>query len=254
MTKSSVEEELWNRWIQANDRDAANELIKKYTYLVMFHVERIATHLPSNVHKDDLISLAYMGLFDAIKRFEPNRDLKFDTYASFRIRGSIIDGLRKEDWLPRTLRDKAKQIDVISEKLEQQLQREPTSEEIASEIGGLTAHEVETIINDAFVSHVLSIDSKSNNQSEDTDDNTGYHIPDDNTLLPDDHILKEEFAAELAQKIQSLNQNEQMIISLFYYDELTMTEIGNVLGLTTSRISQIHKSAIFKLRHILQEI
>ena len=222
--------------------------------MVLFHVERISINLPQSVSWDDLESYALQGLYDALKKFEPERQLKFDTYASFRIRGSIIDGLRKEDWLPRTLRDKAKKIDGISEKLEQQLQREPTSEEIASAIGGLTAHEVETIINDAFVSHVLSIDSKSNNQSEDTDDNTGYHIPDDNILLPDDYIVKEEFAAELAQKIKSLNQNEQMIISLFYFDELTMTEIGDVLGLTTSRISQIHKSAIFKLRHILQEI
>lgn len=194
-----------------------------------------------------------MGLFDALKKFEPQRQLKFDTYASFRIRGSIIDGLRKEDWLPRSLREKTKQIESISEQLEQALQRAPSSLEIAEKLG-LTATEVETIINDAFVSNVLSIESKVNSHSENMDDNLGYSIPDETIPLPDDHMLNMELKKELSEKIRALNKNEQMVVSLFYNDELTMTEIGDVLELTTSRISQIHKSAIFKLRKSLEKI
>jgi len=253
MTKSSVEEELWNRWIQANDRDAANELIKKYTYLVMFHVERIATHLPSNVHKDDLISLAYMGLFDAIKRFEPNRDLKFDTYASFRIRGSIIDGLRKEDWLPRSLREKAKQVEAASEELEQAYQREPSTAEIAEKLN-ITSSEVETIIKDSLFAHVLSIEQKTKNDNEDYKEGIGYIIPDEEMKTPDEYMLQVELKEELADVIKSLNKNEQLVISLFYDDELTMTEIGEVLGLTTSRISQIHKQALYKMKRSLEKL
>src|SRR5699024_10322514 len=94
---------LWEKWLKHDDIDAANELVKVYDYLVSYHVERVAVHLPKSVSRDDLVSLAYLGLFDALKRFEPERDNKFNTYASFRIRGSIIDGLRREDWLPRSL-------------------------------------------------------------------------------------------------------------------------------------------------------
>src|SRR5690625_979963 len=114
-----LEQTLWDKWLNNRDDYAANELVRKYMYLVSFHVERIAVNLPSNVKKDDLESLAFIGLFDALNKFEPERELKFDTYASFRIRGSIIDGLRKEDWLPRSLREKAKQIEDISHQLEQ---------------------------------------------------------------------------------------------------------------------------------------
>lgn len=102
------EERLWNNWITTKNNHAANELIQHYMYLVNFHVDRTASHLPRNVSRDDLVSFGLMGLFDALKKFEPARDLKFDTYASFRIRGAIIDGLRKEDRLSRTAREKVK--------------------------------------------------------------------------------------------------------------------------------------------------
>lgn len=252
--KSPLVQQNWEKWFENRDNDAANELIKSYHYLVVFHVDRIAINLPQSVSRDDLESYALLGLYDAMKKFEADRQLKFDTYASFRIRGSIIDGLRKEDWLPRTLREKTKQVNTVSEELEQQLHREPSSEEIAEKIGHITAIEVETIINDAFVSNVLSIEGKRNSQSEEIDDNIGYYIPDDETPLPDDYILNLEFKEELAQKIRMLNDTEQMVIGLFYFDELTMTEIGEVLELTTSRISQIHKSSIFKLRHTLEKM
>src|SRR5690625_313700 len=157
--KTLLEKDLWEVWMVNKDPEVANDLIEHYMYLVTFHVERIAVTLPNSVHRDDLTSLAFMGLFDALQKFEPDRGLKFDTYASFRIRGSIIDGLRKEDWLPRSHREKTKQIEAVSDELEQQYQRTPTAKEISNELG-ITAEEVETLVRDTLFSNVLSIEEK----------------------------------------------------------------------------------------------
>lgn len=255
MSKSEtpLEQDLWESWLESNDPNVANDLIKHYMYLVNFHVERIAVNLPRNVHRDDLTSLAFMGLFDAINKFEPERGLKFDTYASFRIRGSIIDGLRKEDWLPRSHREKTKQIEAVTEKLEQRYNRTPTSEEIAEELG-FTANEVETLIRDTLFANVLSIEEKVQDDPGNYKEGMSYVIADEQTNLPSEHIVNIELQQELAESIKQLNNNEQLVISLFYHDELTMTEIGEVLSLTTSRISQIHKTALFKLRKTLGKI
>ncbi|WP_099158121.1 FliA/WhiG family RNA polymerase sigma factor [Virgibacillus ndiopensis] len=251
--KSPLEQKLWDNWLQNRDNEAANELIQNYMYLVSFHVERIASHLPSNVNKDDLKSFGLMGLFDALNKFEPSRDLKFDTYASFRIRGAIIDGLRKEDWLPRSIREKTKKIEQVSQDLEQLYQRAPSAEEIAQKLD-IPAKEVETLIKDTLFANVLSIEEKPKDNSSEHKEGIGYTIPDETSILPDEHLVKLEISKELAEGIKTLKENEQLVISLFYHKELTLTEIGQVLGLTTSRISQIHRKAIFKLRNTLQKI
>lgn len=251
--KSPQEEIIWKNWLERKDDAAANQLVQHYMYLVNFHVERIAINLPNNVSRGDLESFALMGLFDALKKFEPDRELKFDTYASFRIRGSIIDGLRKEDWLPRLLRDKVKQIEAISQELLQKLQRTPSADEIAERMG-IESEEVETIVMDSLFSNILSIENQSNNSTDEYDEGVGYTIPDETSVTPDEHILNMELKEELIEGIKVLNDNEKNVISLFYQKELTMTEIGDVLELTTSRISQIHKSAIFKLRKSLEKI
>lgn len=247
------EEYLWEKWTTDKDEHAGNELVRMYSYLVSFHVDRIAVTLPKNVSRDDIESFAFMGLFDALKKFEPERELKFDTYASFRIRGSIIDGLRKEDWLPRSLREKAKKIESISHELEQKLQRTPSSTEIANKLD-MTAEEVETVINDSLFSNILSIDRKHNPGLQEQDEDLSFNLPDEQTILPDEYMINTEIQQILVDSIKMLNKNEQMVVSLFYYNDLTMTEIGEVLDLTTSRISQIHKSAIFKLKDALKQL
>ncbi|MRH42284.1 FliA/WhiG family RNA polymerase sigma factor [Aquibacillus halophilus] len=249
MSKSTTvyDQHLWDNWIKNKDNEAADQLIKKYFYLVNYHVQRIAIHLPSSVSKDDITSLGLFGLYDALNKFEPSRDLKFDTYASFRIRGAIMDGLRKEDWLPRSIRDKAKTIERASQSLEQQLQRQPTSEEIGVVVG-LSAKSVEEVVKDTLFVNVLSIEEKPKSSHEDYKEGIGYHIPSDPSNSPEHHILKAENIQDMEAAIKALNENEQMVVSLFYKEELTLTEIGHVLDLTTSRISQIHKRAIFKLR------
>lgn len=244
---------LWNSWINEQSEQAANELMDHYMYLVHFHVERVASYIPSSFDKNDLKSLGLMGLFDALNKFEPKRNLKFDTYATIRIRGSIMDGLRKEDWLPRTLRDQAKKIDKVSQALEQRLQRVPTSKDIAKELD-MDPHDVEAIVSNTLFANVISIDTTytTNEMEESTD--LGSTIEDYHTISPDKHVEMKEWKDELVEGIKSLTKNEQLVISLFYQDELTLTEIGQVLDLTTSRISQIHKRAIFKLKDILTKM
>ena len=213
----------------------------------------MSTSLPSSVSKDDLMSLGLLGLYDAINKFEPDRELKFDTYASFRIRGSIIDGLRKEDWLPRSLREKSKKVELVSQQLEQRYLRTPSSGDIAKELG-IDISEVESLLRDHLHSNVLSIESKPSDYAQEYSDGIGYTIQDDSALQPDDYMVKMELNRELVNGIKALSKNEQLVISLLYDHELTMTEIGDILELTTSRISQIHKQAIVKLRKTIEKI
>ena len=246
-------EQLWNSWINEQSEQAANELLEHYMYLVHFHVERVASYIPGSFDKNDLKSLGLMGLFDALNKFDPKRNLKFDTYATIRIRGSIMDGLRKEDWLPRSLREQAKKIEQVSQQLEQKLNRTPTSADIAKELN-MEKEEVESIVTDTLFANVISIDTTyTTNDMEETTD-LGSTIEDEEAINPDEHVELEELKEELVEGIKSLTKNEQIVISLFYQEELTLTEIGQVLDLTTSRISQIHKRAIFKLKDILTKM
>lgn len=249
----SPEEKIWDKWLNRQDEQTANELIEHYMYLVNFHVDRLGSHLPKSVEREELRSLGLLGLFDAIHKFEVKRNLKFDTYASYRIKGSIIDGLRKEDWLSRSLREKSKKITTVSQDLEQKLQRIPTVREISDEIG-MTIDEVEEAVKNTLFSNILSIDEKPTQGDSGEYERGGYSLSDTDAVEPAKQVLINELNDELAQSLKSLNNNEQLVVSLFYYDELTLTEIGQIMNLTTSRISQIHKTAIFKLKNILNKI
>lgn len=245
--------EIWIQWFEKRDEAAANELIAHYMYLVDYHVERVAGHIPDSYDKSELKSLGLIGLFDALQKFEPDRNLKFDTYATIRIRGSIMDGLRKEDWLPRALRDQVKKVDRTTQKLEQKLKRTPTSTDLAKELG-MEREEIESIMSSALFANIVSLEATM--QATDVGKRTeiAATIEDEQAISPHEHLLNDEIKIELAENIKMLNENEQLVISLFYQDELTLTEIGQVLNLTTSRISQIHKRAIFKLRNTLSKM
>lgn len=254
MTSVNVmdEKKRWEKWSKERDEEAGNLLVKQYMPLVNYHVQRIGVGLPRNVHKEELKSLGLMGLYDALEKFDHKRDLKFDTYASFRIRGAILDGLRKEDWLSRSAREKAKRVEHTIEKLEQHYLRNVTVQEIASEVK-MTEEEVIHVMNEGFFANVLSIEEPIK-EHHDEGDHQSYTIRDERMITPEDHLLKEEYFAELVRVIEKLNEKEQLVISLFYKEELTFTEIGHVLGLSTSRISQIHSKALFKLRNTLNKM
>ncbi|QFT88891.1 RNA polymerase sigma-D factor [Bacillus sp. THAF10] len=251
MTTTTNESYYWSLWKTKKDADAGDFLVRKYMPLVQYHVQRIAVGLPKTVKREEIKSLAFVGLFDAIEKFDPTRDLKFDTYASFRIRGAIIDGLRKEDWLPRSVREKAKKIEAAMEELEQELMRNATLEEVSKQVS-MPQDEVSTVIHEVFYANVLSMDDMPKDQEE--SHHGTYILKDEKTLSPEEEAIKSEAVHQLVQEIESLSENEKLVVSLFYKEELTLTEIGQVLGLTTSRISQIHSKAIFKLRKQLEPV
>ena len=246
--EQTKEAAYWERWTQNRDPEAGNILVKKYTPLVTYHVQRISSGLPRNVSRDDIMSLGLQGLFDALTKFDTGRDLKFETYASFRIRGTIIDGLRKEDWLPRSSRDRSKKLKVEIENLEQKLMRHATPEEVANHLG-ITVKEVYETMHEQYFSNVLSIDEKI--MDDDEEGNQSFVIRDDNSNGPEQKIVMNELVGDLVRKMKNLNDNEQLVLNLFYTEELTLTEIGVILSLSTSRISQIHSRALFKLRELL---
>lgn len=249
---STVEEQMnWQKWNRSHDSDSGNYLVKRYLPLVSYHVQRISVSLPKSVSREDLRSLGMMGLYDALEKFDYSRDLKFDTYASFRIRGAILDGLRKEDWLPRSTRDKSKKIELAIEKLEQQKMGKVNVSDIALELG-MTEDEVYATMNEQFFANVLSIDEQP--LESDERENSFYTIRDKKAEIPEERIIKNELMEQLAAKLEELTDKEQIIISLFYQEELTLTEIGQILNLSTSRISQIHSKALYKLRQLLEKI
>lgn len=247
----SNEDQIWQKWIKLKDPQAGDSLIRLYMPLVNYHVQRISVGLPKNVNREDVKSYGLMGLYDALEKFDLSRDLKFDTYASFRIKGAILDGLRKEDWLPRSLREKNKKIEAAIERLEQRFMRNVTVEEIAREVE-MTEEEVNNVMTEGFFANILSIDES--NKESDEKEGLSFSVRDKNSLTPEEHTVKEELYDELANAIVELNEKEQLVVSLFYHEELTLTEIGQVLGLSTSRISQIHSKALFKLRSSLGKI
>ncbi|MCT8139844.1 FliA/WhiG family RNA polymerase sigma factor [Anaerobacillus sp. CMMVII] len=245
-----IEKQVWKKWIEQRDIQACDELIRIYLPLVDYHVQRIAVGLPRNINKEDLKSHALMGLYDALEKFDYSRELKFDTYASFRIRGSIIDGLRQEDWLPRTLRERSKKIEAMTERLEQQYGRFVTAKEVAEKLE-LTEDEVLQVMGETFGANLLSIDEKTKDSIR--DETFKNSLVDKCTLNPEEHLLTKNNNEDLVRVIENLNEKEQLVVSLFYFEELTLTEIGQIMGLTTSRISQIHSKALFRLKQVFMK-
>ncbi len=248
--QEATEDNLWKQWNKSQDQSAADALIRCYEPLVHYHVNRIRVSLPKHIVVDDLYSHGYMGLYDALLKFDTKRDLKFDTYASFRIRGAILDGLRKEDRMPRSLRDKSKKIEATIERLEQETMRSVSLEEVANAVG-MSAEEVGQVLNEGFLSTILSLDDEV--RPFDSQDQMGAQIADQESIEPESTLLKKESIDRLTEHLLDLTQKEQLVISLFYYEELTFTEIGHVMELSTSRVSQIHSKALFKLKKVINQ-
>ncbi|MCO7125972.1 FliA/WhiG family RNA polymerase sigma factor [Sporolactobacillus shoreicorticis] len=242
-----MESKYWDRWVQSHDAEAANCLLELYMPLVNYHVQRIGSGLPRNIDRGELQSFGLLGLYDALEKFDRQRDLKFDTYASFRIRGAILDGLRKEDWMPRSTREKSKKIEKAAEQIEQEKMRSAKLEEVA-DVCGLSPEEVSQVLSESLLSNLLSLDDGSSGKGGEFPSSS---IEDNHAVLPEKRLVDQENRAQLAKEIDKLSEKERLVVSLFYFEELTLTEIGQILNLSTSRISQIHSKALFKLRQYL---
>jgi RNA polymerase sigma factor for flagellar operon FliA len=236
----------WKKWKEEKDQEAGNAIVSKYLPLVDYVVHRLSISLPQTVQKDDLKSFGFNGLLDAIEKFDLDRGLQFETYASWRIKGAIIDGLRQNDWVPRSVRDKVRKIEEAYSILEQEQLRSVSDQEV-SQFLGISEEEVNRVIVDASLSTIASIDEP---VYDDEDHQIGRYnmIKNLSAESPDNHIHQQFVKDILASVIDRLPEKEKIVVSLFYFEEMNLTEIAEILGLSTSRISQLHSKALVRLK------
>lgn len=241
-------EQLWQRFKAAHDPAVREQLILFYLPLVRQVAGRMAISMPAHITQDDLEGHGLMGLLDAVNKFEPGRGVKFETYATTRIRGSILDGLRQESWAP-ALQTKARELERQHARLATELGREPTDEELAQSLG-LTAPELHRRQVELGAALLFSLD-ESHGDSEDSAGSVMNVLIDEKARDPLQEALIDERKTLLVAALERLSEKERIVVSLFYYEELTVTEIAHVMNLSVARISQLHGKAILRLRGYL---
>jgi RNA polymerase sigma factor for flagellar operon FliA len=227
------------------------KIIKEYAPLVKFIAQKIAVRLPANIELDDLLSAGVIGLMDAIDKYDPARDNKFKTYAEFRIRGAILDELRAQDWIPRSMREKAKNIERAFAKLEQKLGRMVTEDEAAKELG-MPLEEFQESLHQCKSISLLSLDEVGTFSNGDRKSLMGL-LESGKGSNPLVQIASAELRDVVAKAIQELPEKQRMVLALYYYEDLNLKEIGDVLEVTESRVSQLHTQAVLRLRSKLQD-
>src|SRR5688572_30432859 len=244
--------QLWADYVADRDPKLRDRLILHYARLVKYVAGRVGSGLPAHVEQADLISYGTFGLIDAITRYEPTREVKFESYAMARIRGAIIDELRNTDWIPRSVRMKARQFERTVAELEARLHRTPTDEEVAAEMD-MDVEDVRKFLGQLSLVNVVALDELL------TDDDGG--APRLGDTLQDSSALDPQAMAEhgearqlLARAVEQLPEREKVVVSLYYFEGLTLADIGRVLGVTESRICQLHTKAVLHLRTKLADI
>src|SRR5689334_5281878 len=236
--------QLWRDYRAEPTVELRNQLVELYLPLVKYNAERIWSRLPDGVELDDLMSAGVFGLMDAIEAFDLNRGVKFETYCVPRIRGAMLDELRTMDWVPRLVRSKQSKMDEASKELEAALGRKPTHEELATRLG-LPVEQIEAFVNEATAVSLVSLNKK-------------WYETDSYKDVREIDILEDKKAEDPTSRLQNrdlmrlvtrgLNRNERLIIILYYYEEMTMKEIGATLDLSESRVSQMHSSIVTRLQ------
>ena len=248
-------ENLWREFKQTGSKIAKDKLLLEYAHLVKYITNRLAINLPGSVDRNDLISSGVMGLIKAVETFEPERGFKFETYAGHKIRGAILDELRALDWVPRSVRQKSRDLQRVFAKLENELGRAPYDDEVCEEMK-ISMKEYEDLLTEVTPTTIISLEEAMPDRSSDSKE---IRIIDTIEDPGSDNPLKElgfnEVKNILKDTIANLPEKEKLVIALYHYEELTLKEIGVVLDITESRVSQIHSKAILKLRaKLLQKI
>lgn len=228
------------------DDSTREKIVVEYAPLVKFIAQRIASRLPANVELDDLISCGVIGLIDAIKKFDPTRDNKFKTYAEFRIRGAILDELRSQDWVPRSVREKAKTLDRAYNLLEKRLGRIATDDEVCEELE-ITKDVFFDMINKTRSVSILNIDESSTFNRNDKRSLTSF-LEKNKSSNPFEAVNFKKSQERIKDGIKSLPEKQRLVLTLYYYEDLNLKEIGQVLDVTESRVSQLHTQAILRLK------
>lgn len=238
--------EVWKRFKEKNDKNAKEELIVNYVELVKVICGRLYSNYSKYLEFDELVSYGIIGLIDAIDKFDYKKEVKFETYGNIRIRGAIIDQLRSMDWVPRSTRQKFKMIESAIDRLVEETGNDFSEIDIAKK-AGMTVEEVNNLLREMSTFSVLSLEEKIE------ESNSNFELKSENKeFSPEDNLLQDEFKNSLVEVIESLPNKEQMVIKLYYYSELTYKEIANIMGISESRISQIHSKAISKIKNSIE--
>ncbi|WP_101613412.1 FliA/WhiG family RNA polymerase sigma factor [Amycolatopsis sp. BJA-103] len=241
---------LWREFTEAPDQIVRDRLVLHYAPLVKYVAGRVGTGLPTHVDVGDLIQSGIFGLVDAIEKFEPARGLRFETYAMQRIRGAILDDLRSQDWVPRAVRSKAREAERALERLGARLNRTPTDAELAAELE-ISVDDLREFYGQMQLTSVIALEDlvaagKDSGSLVDT-------LPDDGAVDPVAVLVDQDNRRQLAQAIAQLTERDRIVVGLYYFESLTLAEIGKVLGVTESRVSQLHTRAVMRLRAKLVE-
>ncbi|WP_049565528.1 RNA polymerase sigma factor WhiG [Streptomyces sp. SBT349] len=247
-------DELWRAYKSTGDERLREQLILHYSPLVKYVAGRVSVGLPPNVEQADFVSSGVFGLIDAIEKFDPDRSIKFETYAITRIRGAMIDELRALDWIPRSVRQKARAIERAYATLEASLRRTPSESEVASEMG-VTLDELHAVFSQLSLANVVALEELLHAGGEGGDrlslmDTLEDTAADNPVEVAEDRELRR----LLARAVNTLPEREKTVVTLYYYEGLTLAEIGEVLGVTESRVSQIHTKSVLQLRAKLADV
>jgi RNA polymerase sigma factor FliA len=241
------EDELWSRYKDKREPAVRDAFIRQYSPLVKYVAGKVAASMPNTVEFDDLVGYGVFGLLDAIEKFDPDKNVKFKTYAVTRIRGAIFDELRSTDWVPRSVRQKTKEIEEAVVSLEAKLGRPASDQEIASSLGVSEDEFLKTMLKISSTS-VLSLNDVWYSGDETDKISIGESIESPSSMNPDATVEREEVKRVIVQAINELPEKEKKVLVLYYYEDLTLKEIGQVLEVTESRVSQLHTKAILRLR------
>lgn len=237
-------DKLWKNYISTRSAEYRDELIVEYAQLVKLVAGRLNMYLGYNVEYDDLVGYGIFGLIDAIDKFDYGKNVKFETYASLRIRGAILDQIRKMDWIPRSLRQKQKKIDAAMSKIEAQKGSVATDEELAQELG-ITLDEFNDWQGKTKATNLISLDEYTETQGTEAKMDSVTNARFDQ---PEDVVEKEELKKMIVEAISLLTDKERSVVTLYYYEEMTLKEISLVLDVSESRVSQLHTKALLKMK------
>ena len=241
------EKEIWRNYRDTGDQSIRDAIVKQYAPLVKYVAGKVSVGMPQSVDFDDLVGFGVFGLFDAIEKFDPDKHVKFKTYAVTRIRGAIFDELRSIDWVPRSVRQKTREIDETVQHLEARLGRSATDEEVAGEMG-MSLDQYNQMMLKVSGTSMLSLNDVWYTGEDNDKISIVESIEAPNSLRPDAIAEKDEMRRVIVEAINDLPEKEKKVLVLYYYEDLTLKEIGKVLDVTESRISQLHTKAISRLR------
>lgn len=243
--------DLWTRYFETGKTEYYDELIVQYLFLVKFVVGRVGSTLPDHVKLDDLYSSGVTGLIKAVKKFDSSKNVKFESYAILLIKGAIIDELRELDWIPRSVHQKANMIASAQQLLQQKLGREPSDLEVSKHLGMSESDFLELLMR-VRPAILIPLNGEANSAQDDDNAPMAERIPDMKAETSSEVAERNECARLIEQAISKLPEQDKKVLTLYYYDELMLKEIGKIMGVSESRVSQIHTKALLKLRGSLR--